>query len=125
MNYNHVVLVGRVTRDPEIRNVGSAQNVSVATFSLAVADARRDDYTHYFDCEVWGKQAETLIKYVQKGSELLVSGQLYQQRWKDKKSGAQRRHTVVRVNQFVFGRPPKQETPQPEAPPVDDDDIPF
>ena len=124
MDYNHVTLVGRVTRDPEIKNVGKGKPISVATFSLALNDLRQDDYTHYFDCEVWGKQAETLCKYVQKGSELLVDGQLYQQRWKDK-SGNQRSRIVVRVGRFVFGRAPKQAQPQPEQEQPNYDDIPF
>lgn len=84
MDINHVVLVGRLTRDAELRytNSGSA----VANISLAINTRRRRDdqwvdEAHFFDAVVWGKTAESLSSYLTKGKQIGLEGELRQNRW--------------------------------------------
>lgn len=82
---NTVVLSGRLTRDPELRNTPSG--TSVATFSLAVdrAGDKSEDGDGYeagfFDCQVWGNQAENVCTYLSKGARAAVTGELRHHRW--------------------------------------------
>jgi single-strand DNA-binding protein len=145
---NHVTLVGRLTRDAELKYTNSGQAVS--GISLAVNQRRkRDDQwveeAHFFDCVVWGRTAEALNPYLVKGKQVGVEGQLRQNRWEQE--GRTRSKVEISVNniQLLGGRndqPPREEpgdapvsrpaaaTPAPAAggiPPADefDDDIPF
>ncbi len=70
---NQVVLVGRMTRDPELKDVGDKQ---VANFSIAVDRSFNKDETDFIDCAVWQKQAENVCKYTGKGSLVAVVGEL-------------------------------------------------
>lgn len=81
---NHVVLVGRLTRDSELKytNTGTA----IGKFSIAVNRRKRsgDQWTEevsYFDIVLWGKTAEAINQYLQKGKQIAVSGELRQNRW--------------------------------------------
>ncbi len=81
---NHVVLVGRLTRNAELKytNNGSA----VSKFSIAVNQRRKKDdqwtdEVHFFDIVLWGKTAESLNTYLVKGKQIGVEGQLRQDRW--------------------------------------------
>ncbi len=81
---NHVVLVGRLTRNAELKytNNGSA----VSKFGLAINQRRKKDdqwvdEVHFFDVVVWGKTAESISQYLVKGKQVGVEGQLRQNRW--------------------------------------------
>lgn len=75
---NKVILVGRITKDPEVKY--TASNIAVATFTLAVPRAFSDNSgektTDFIQCVVWRKQAENLGKYVKKGALLGVEGRI-------------------------------------------------
>lgn len=75
---NRVILIGRLTRDPELRTTPT--NLSVATFSLAVnrpynSEKERQE-ADFIGCIVWRKQAENLVKYCKKGSQVAVDGRI-------------------------------------------------
>ena len=104
--FNKVILMGNLTRDPEVRTTPSGQ--SVANFSLAVnrtwrdANGQTQDSVSYIDCVAWGKAGEIIAQYMQKGRALLVSGRLDQRSWDDKESGAKRSKVEVIVEDFNF-----------------------
>jgi len=81
---NNVILIGRLTRDAELKSVSNGQ--AVVKFSIAVNRSRRqgdgwEDEPNFFDVLVWGKQAETLHQYLVKGKAVAVDGELRQDRW--------------------------------------------
>lgn len=104
--FNKVILMGNLTRDPEMRTTQSGQNV--ANFSLAVgrtwknANGEQQEQTSYINCVAWGKTGEIIEKYVRKGSPLLVSGRLDQRSWDDKETGQKRSTVEVNVEDFNF-----------------------
>ncbi|MDR2575210.1 MAG: single-stranded DNA-binding protein [Treponema sp.] len=81
---NHVVLVGRLTRDAELKSIASGQ--AVCKFSIAVNRRRKngeqwEDEVNFFDVVLWGRQGETLHQYLLKGKQIGVDGELKQDRW--------------------------------------------
>lgn len=104
--FNKVILMGNLTRDPEVRTTPSGQ--SVANFSLAVnrtwkgADGQTQEAVSYIDCVAWGKAGEIIAQYLSKGRPVLVSGRLDQRTWEDKESGGKRSKVEVVVEDFNF-----------------------
>lgn len=104
--FNKVILMGNLTRDPEVRTTPSGQ--SVTSFSLAISrswrgqDGEQHDSVSYINCVAWGKAGEIIAQYVQKGRPLLVSGRLEQRSWDDKESGQKRSTVEVIVEDFNF-----------------------
>jgi single-strand DNA-binding protein len=102
--FNKVILMGNLTRDPEVRSTPSGQ--SVANFTLAVnrtwrgADGSNQESVSYIDCVAWGKTGEVIAQYVQKGRALLVSGRLDQRSWEQ--DGQKRSKIEVIVEDFNF-----------------------
>jgi len=82
---NHIVLVGRAGRDPEIRYFESGKVVT--TFAIAVNRPMKDAQTDWFDIEIWGKQAEIAGEYVKKGSLIGIEGRIRWDSWTSKDSG--------------------------------------
>ncbi len=82
---NHVVLVGRAGRDPEMRYFESGKVVT--TFSIAVNRPVKDAQTDWFDIELWGKQAEIAGEYVKKGSLIGIEGKIRWDSWTSKETG--------------------------------------
>jgi len=81
---NHVVLVGRLTRDAELKYTAGGQ--AVCKFSVAVNRRRKngdqwEDEANYFDVVLWGRQGESLNQYLVKGKSVGVEGELRQDRW--------------------------------------------
>ncbi|MDR1786922.1 MAG: single-stranded DNA-binding protein [Treponema sp.] len=81
---NHVVLVGRLTRDAELKYTAGGQGVS--KFSLAINRRKKngdvwEDEPNFFDIVLWGRQAEALSQYLQKGKTVGIEGELRQDRW--------------------------------------------
>ena len=102
---NHIVLMGRLTRDPELRRTGSG--VAVATFSLAVdrdfgSSANGEKETDFIDIVVWRNTAEFVSKYFTKGRMAVVSGRLQIRNWTDKE-GNKRRSAEVVADNVHFG----------------------
>ena len=95
-SFNRITLVGNLTRDPEIRYVGSG--AAVTKFTLAVnRRSKQQEETDYIDCVAWDKLAETCNTYLKKGMSCLVDGRL-SIRCYDDKDGNKRKATEVVVN---------------------------
>jgi single-strand DNA-binding protein len=81
---NHVTLIGRLTRDAELKYTAGGQ--AVCKFSIAVNRRRKNgdqwiDEASFFDIVLWGKTGETLNQYLTKGKQIAVDGELRQNRW--------------------------------------------
>ncbi|MFA7345777.1 MAG: single-stranded DNA-binding protein [Terrimicrobiaceae bacterium] len=149
-NVNKVILIGNVTRDPEVKF--TPKGTAVTDIGLAINrnytldnGEKREDVT-FVEVAFWGRQAETIGEYVKKGRSIYVEGRLQLDTWDDKQSGQKRsKLRVVGENfQFLGSRPggaaepegghheprpqraarpaPPQQPPQSSEP---DDDIPF
>jgi single-strand DNA-binding protein len=157
-SYNKVILVGNLTRDPELRY--TPKGLAIAKIGLAVnrnytteSGEKKEEVT-FVDLDAFGRQAETLAQYMKKGSPLLVEGRLRLDQWDDKKTGEKRSKLGIVVEGFQFlggggggrnmeGSPvppsgaaeaPRRPAPAPavapaggesEAPPPQEDDVPF
>jgi single-strand DNA-binding protein len=133
-SFNKVILMGNLTRDPEVRY--TPNGTAVANFAVAVnrrykqGDETRDEVS-YFDIVVFGKQAEACGQYLNKGDGILVDGRLQQRRWETE--DGQKRSKIEVVAQSVNFMPkrsgaPSQSKAEPEPVadhPVDEGEIPF
>jgi single-strand DNA-binding protein len=105
-SYNKVLLMGNLTRDVEIKQIGSGQ--SVANIGLAVNRRFRTqsgedrDETTFIDCEAWGRQAEVMAQYLSKGRPVFIEGRLKLDTWQDKNDGSNRSKMRVVVESFQF-----------------------
>lgn len=102
---NHIVIMGRLTRDPELRRTGSG--IAVASFSVAVdrdfgKNENGEKETDFIDCVAWRNTAEYVSKYVTKGRMVAVSGRLQIRSWTDKEGNKRRTAEVVADNVY-FG----------------------
>lgn len=147
---NTVLLIGNLTRDPEVRYTPSGK--AVGDLRLAVnrryrtADGDDRDETCYVDIVVWGRQAETCGEYLRKGSPVLVEGRLQYNEWEKDGQKQSRIRVVAQRVQFLSSarraggqeeqseRPPRRERAReepadldmPRANEIDDDDnVPF
>ena len=102
---NHIVIMGRLTRDPELRRTGSG--IAVASFTVAVdrdfggRDGGEKE-TDFIDCVAWRQTGEFVSKYFTKGSMIVVSGRLQIRGWTDK-DGNKRRSAEVVADNVYFG----------------------
>ena len=102
---NHITIMGRLTRDPELRRTGSG--VAVASFTVAVdrdfggRDGGEKE-TDFIDCVAWRQTGEFVSKYFTKGSMIVVSGRLQIRSWTDK-DGNKRRTAEVVADNVYFG----------------------
>ncbi len=97
---NQVILMGRLTRDPETRTTASGK--SVTSFSLAVDRQTQDDQADFFDVTAWEKTGELVQQYLSKGRRVLVQGRLRQDSWDDKETGKKRSKVEVVANDVTF-----------------------
>ena len=103
--FSKVIIVGNITRDPELRTTPSG--TQVCGFSVAVNRNYKDgsgeqkENVSFFDCSAWGKSGELIAQYAKKGSGLLVSGRLEQRSWEDKE-GQKRSRVEIVVEDFNF-----------------------
>ena len=129
---NHIVLMGRLTRDPELRRTNNG--TAVASFALAVdrdyADKESGEKgVDFIDIVAWRNTAEFVSKYFTKGRMAVVDGRLQIRQWTDK-NGNKRYTAEVVANNVYFGDSKKENTSQvnsPEFVPLDEDDsdLPF
>ena len=102
---NHITIMGRLTRDPELRRTGSG--IAVASFTVAVdrdfggRDGGEKE-TDFIDCVAWRQTGEFVSKYFAKGSMIVVSGRLQIRSWTDK-DGNKRRTAEVVADNVYFG----------------------
>ena len=102
---NHIVIMGRLVRDPELRRTGSG--VAVTSFSLAVdrdfgKNENGEKETDFIDCVAWRQTGEFVSKYFAKGRMAVVSGRLQIRSWTDKEGNKRRTAEVVADNVY-FG----------------------
>lgn len=97
---NHIVLMGRIVRKPEVKNL--QDNLSVARYTVAVerdsTGKQTEKVTDFIECVSWRKQAEFVGKYFDKGSMIAVSGRLQLRDWTDKDGDKHRSAEVVTDN---------------------------
>ena len=113
---NHIIIMGRLTRDPELRRTGSG--IPVASFTVAVdRDYSGKDggekETDFIDCVAWRNTGEFVAKYFTKGRMIVVSGRLQLRDWTDK-DGGKRRSAEVVADSCYFGDS-KKDGDQPQS----------
>ena len=101
---NKVCIVGRLTRDPELKFTPS--NTPVANFTLAnnrgyTTEGAKKESVSYFNCACWGKGGQIISQYMKKGSRIIIEGRLQQRSWDDK-DGNKRSTVEVVVENFQF-----------------------
>ena len=150
-SFNKVILVGNLTRDPELRY--TPKGLAIAKLGLAVnrnwkseTGESKEEVT-FVDIDAFGKQAETIGQYLKKGRPILIEGRLRLDQWDDKQTGQKRSRLGVVLESFQFldsgnrgaagaeapSRPagsaavPAATAPaaEPEAPEPEQDDVPF
>lgn len=105
---NQVILMGRLTRDPEQRTTTSGR--TVVSFSIAVDRQTQDDQTDFFDVTAWEKLGELVMQYLSKGRRVLVQGRLRQDSWEDKETGKRRSRIEVVASDVTFLDGPSGDT---------------
>lgn len=106
MSFNKVILMGNLTRDPEVRTLPSGN--AVARLGLAVnrtyndKDGNRKEEVTFVDVDAFGKQAEVIGKFFTKGKPILVEGRLKLDQWEDKTSGEKKSRLGVVLEGFSF-----------------------
>jgi single-strand DNA-binding protein len=153
-SFNKVILMGNLTRDPELRY--TPKGMAVAKVGLAVnrtwrseSGEQKEEVT-FVDVDIWGRTAENVGQYMRKGSPILIEGRLKLDQWDDKQTGQKRSRLGVTAETVQFlssgnragaegGAPapapaaarPRPATPPPAGadadspPPPEDDDVPF
>lgn len=97
---NQVILMGRLTRDPEQRTTTSGK--TIASFSIAVDRGGESDAADFFEITAWEKLGELVIQYLGKGRRVLVQGRLRQDSWDDKETGKKRSRVEVTATDVTF-----------------------
>lgn len=147
---NVVILHGNLTADPVVRYTPKGQ--AICEFTIAInkrwktESGEEREKVGFFGCYIWGKRGEAFAQFHRKGGKALVRGELAQESWEDKETGKKQSKTRVEVTDWEFAggkredaqsapqvpRPPRPqaeptqpEAPAGEAPPTDDDDVPF
>lgn len=120
MGIARAIIVGNLTRDPELRSLPSG--INVCNLRVAVNDRRKVDdewvdVANYFDVTVWGKQGENASEYLAKGRQVAVDGRLQWREWTDKE-GNSRQSVDINADTVQFIGP-KAESSAPESPAED------
>ena len=149
-SYNKVILIGNLTRDPELRY--TPKGTAIAKLGIAVnrvwrteTGESREEVT-FVDVDAFGRQAETIGQYLKKGRPVMIEGRLRLDQWDDKQTGQKRSRLGVVLESFQFldfnrgeaptdstrARPvagaaptPASSTPDNESAPPEEDDVPF
>ena len=143
---NKTIIVGRLTRDCELRY--TPEGMAVASFTLAnnksySTGGEKKEQVSYFDCVAWSKLGELITEYCKKGAQIAIEGRLQQRRWDDSEGNKKSKIEIVaeniqflskpkeqaaeqhnRIGQDVTGQAPSYEECS-EDNPFSDDDIPF
>ncbi|MCL5024473.1 MAG: single-stranded DNA-binding protein [Nitrospirae bacterium] len=125
--FNKIILIGNLTKDPELRY--TPQGTPVSTFRLAVntrykqSDEARED-TLFIDIVTFGKQAETCSQYLGKGRSVLVEGRLQERRWESDGQQKSKFEVVAQTVRFLSRKGGEgQAAPESEAPPSEGTDL--
>ena len=145
-NYNKVILMGRLTRDPEVRYASNGN--AIAKLSVAVnrvwrnKEGQQQEETTFVDVDAFGRQAETISQYLSKGRPIFLEGRLKLDQWDDKQTGQKRSRLGVVLDRFEFidsrgvsggsgggggnfAQPDAATDSGGGCPPPEDDDVPF
>ena len=126
---NNVVLIGRLVRESELKY--SKSGTAVCSFSLAVGEKYKDtENVSFFNCTLFGKSAEALHPYLNKGKQIGIVGKLKQDRWEDDKGKRDRVGIIVNSLQFLQNgkdeQKPSESKPKTTGPEnFEEGDIPF
>jgi single-strand DNA-binding protein len=124
---NQVILMGRLTRDPEQRTTTSGK--TIASFSIAVDRGGESDAADFFEVTAWEKLGELVVQYLAKGRRVLVQGRLRQDSWDDKETGKKRSRVEVTATDVTFldgpsdGQGGGSSAPRTSAPAKKSDDV--
>lgn len=125
---NHVSMIGRLTKIPDIRQTNTGKNV--CSFTLAVnrryKDAQGNAAADFFSVQAWEKLAELCARYLDKGSKVFISGELRNRSY-EAKDGSKRTVTEIIANEVEFLSPKAEPATPPvkEWEQVEDSDLPF
>ena len=148
-SYNKVILMGNLTRDPETRV--TPNGLTICKFGIAVnrvfntQDGERREEVTYIDCDAFGRQADTISRYMSRGRPIHIEGRLKLDQWDDRNTGEKRSKLGVVVESFQFvgsrddaasggydapaaSEAPSKRAATPPPPPQSndfDDDVPF
>lgn len=132
LNFNKVILGGRLTSDPELKQ--TPQGIAVCTFAIAVNRKGKDAQADFINCQAWRGTAEFVSKFFKKGSSILVTGSIQTRTWDDQQ-GNKRYATEVNVDEAYFvdsktdGQASEPAFQVPQAPKFEevdsDSDLPF
>lgn len=131
ISINKVILVGNVTKDPELKSTPSG--TKVCSFSIATnrtfkdADGSKKEEAEFHNIVLFGKQAENTAQYMKKGSQIMIEGRIRTRSW-DKEDGTKAYRTEIVGDVVQFGSKPQGDaTPKANGSqePVDEEDIPF
>lgn len=112
MDLNQVMLIGRATKDPELKNTPQGQ--TVATFNLATSQTWKDqsgqkqEKTEFSNIVAWGKLAEIIGQYVKKGSKLYVQGRLETRDWTGQDNVKRYRTEIILKDMIMLDRPKRE-----------------
>ena len=121
--HNNISILGTLTDNLELKYTQNGN--AIGSFSIAVNEVYKDqngnkiEKAHFFKVNCFGKQAETINQYFFKGSRILISGQLVQDRWQDQQTGENRSAVSIKLNSFEFvdrksDTQPQMQQPQPQ-----------
>lgn len=124
MSLNIITIMGRITKDIELRRTNNG--TSVASFTVAVDRDFDKTKTDFIECVAWKNTAEFAAKYFGKGSKVVLSGSLQMRDWEDK-NGSKRRNAEIIVNSIYFADSKNANNAEPQFAEVEDDDsdLPF
>jgi single-strand DNA-binding protein len=151
-NYNKVILMGNLTRDPEVRYTSGG--TAIAKLGMAInrhwtnKEGEKKEETTFVDVDAFGRQAEVIGQYMKKGKPVMIEGRLKLDQWEDKQTGQKRSKMGVTLENFQFldsrgegggGGGSYSQPDAPSAPPAsdgggggggggappEDDDVPF
>lgn len=120
-NYNSITIIGNCTRDPEQETTKSG--ISFAKVGVAVnKKVGSEDRTTFFNVKIWGKTSEVAVKYLKKGSNVLFSGEMEQNRYE--KNGEQKEIWILNAyNMQLLSKP--EQSRKSENTSYENDEVPF
>ena len=126
MFLNQATIIGNITRDPELKSLPNGNKV--CTFSVATnkvftdKNGTKQEKVEFHNIIVFGKTAENVAKYMKKGNQILVLGEIQTRSWDDKTTGEKKYRTEILANSVQFGHKPQGQsnnTQQEEKPQVE------
>jgi single-strand DNA-binding protein len=132
MYLNKALIIGNLTRDPELKAIPSG--IKVCSFSVATnrvwkdKNGARQESADYHNVVVFGRQAETVAQYMKKGSQVMVEGRMQTRSWDDAGTGTKKYRTEIIADRVQFGSTgggssaPRSDSPS-KAPAQDDDEL--